>query len=439
MKLLTTAAALVRLGPDYRFVTELWSSAPSPDGDGSLHGDLILPGHGDPTLSRRFWPDDEAPLLALADSLLAAGVRDVRGALVIDASAWDSTTVEGTWMVGDLSFGYAATGGAFVIAEGVTTVEVEGAEPGRPARVRWGPVGDSSFVRSEVTTAAAADSTARVRASYLPESRRLHLSGTVRAGTVDTLRLATRDPVAEASRALLGALERHGVTVRDGLRIVWDSGEALEGGCRAGDLPACTGAWRVAGLASPPLIVIAEGILEPSQNWMAEQLLRHLGEVQEGRASWETARTAVRALLADSLGVDTLDVRVVDGSGLSAYNLVTPRALARVLAGVSSRPWGAAYREALPTPGEEDGTLERRLPGLEGRLHAKTGTIRHVNSLSGYLTTDSGRELVIVLLSNGSGLPSGLVRDALDDVVRSLAADDAATHGGGADPVTPPS
>jgi D-alanyl-D-alanine carboxypeptidase/D-alanyl-D-alanine-endopeptidase (penicillin-binding protein 4) len=245
----------------------------------------------------------------------------------------------------------------------------------------------------------------------------------VRAGTVDTLRLATRDPVAEASRTLLRVLGERGVTVRDGLRIVWDSGQALSGGCRAGAVTTCAAAHRVAGVASPPLMRIAEGILEPSQNWMAEQLLRHLGEVREGRASWQAARTAVRALLADSLGVDTLDVRVVDASGLSAYNLVTPRALERLLTGVARRPWGAAYREALPTPGEEDGTLERRLTGLEGRLHAKTGSITHVNSLSGYLTTDSGRELVIVVLSNGSGLPARTVRDAMDALVRSLAAD----------------
>jgi D-alanyl-D-alanine carboxypeptidase/D-alanyl-D-alanine-endopeptidase (penicillin-binding protein 4) len=237
------------------------------------------------------------------------------------------------------------------------------------------------------------------------------------------VRLATRDPVPEAGRALLHALEERGVRVHGGLRVAWDSGQVLAAGCHTGAVTGCAAYGALATLRSPPLMEIVEAILEPSQNWIAEQLVRSLGETTEGRASWSAARGAVRSVLADSLGVDTLDVHVVDGSGLSAYNLVTPRALARILDGVAGRPWGEAYREALPTPGEEESTLENRLDGLGDRFHAKTGTITHVSSLSGYLTTDTGRELIVVLVANGSGRPSSEVRAALDEVVRQLAAD----------------
>ncbi len=168
---------------------------------------------------------------------------------------------------------------------------------------------------------------------------------------------------------------------------------------------------------------IVAALLKPSQNWMTEQLVHHLGEVETGHASWPDGLDVVRSMMRDSLGVDTLDLHLVDGSGLSAYDLVTPRALGRLLAGVRARPWGAAYRQALAQPGEEESTLENRLEDLGGRVQAKTGTITHVNSLSGYLTTVSGRELVFVLLSNGSGLPSRRVRDALDRIVEALAAE----------------
>ena len=75
----------------------------------------------------------------------------------------------------------------------------------------------------------------------------------------------------------------------------------------------------------------------------------------------------------------------------------------------------------MAEPGEDDSTLERRLAGLEGRVFAKTGTISNVNSLSGYLVRDDGRQIVFSLLSNGSGLPSSRVRATLDEVVRLLA------------------
>ena len=100
---------------------------------------------------------------------------------------------------------------------------------------------------------------------------------------------------------------------------------------------------------------------------------------------------------------------------------MTPRALVRILQYLSSNQNNGTYRSALAIPGEEDSTLQERLSDLEGRVFAKTGTISNVNSLSGYLTRDDGSEVVFSILSNGSGLPSGQVRDAIDDIVRILA------------------
>jgi D-alanyl-D-alanine carboxypeptidase/D-alanyl-D-alanine-endopeptidase (penicillin-binding protein 4) len=106
---------------------------------------------------------------------------------------------------------------------------------------------------------------------------------------------------------------------------------------------------------------------------------------------------------------------------LSAYNLVTPRALVRVLREAAGMEWGAAYRASLAEPGEVDSTLDDRLGGLGGRLFAKTGTITHVNSLSGYLVRDDGSEVVFSVLTNVSGRSSREVRRAIDRWVRALA------------------
>ena len=174
-------------------------------------------------------------------------------------------------------------------------------------------------------------------------------------------------------------------------------------------------------MVSPPLVDITQQLLERSQNWMAEQLIRTLGAERGEEGSWSEGVKVIQDFLVDEVGIDSLDVAPRDGSGLSAYNLVTPRALVRLLTFMANGPNAEAYRGALASPGEEDSTLERRLLDLEGRVFAKTGTISNVNSLSGYLVRDDGSEIVFSILSNGSGLSSSVVRAAIDDVVRQFA------------------
>ena len=178
---------------------------------------------------------------------------------------------------------------------------------------------------------------------------------------------------------------------------------------------------RLATLTSPPLWEIVEAILEPSQNWMTEQLVHVLGLEFGEEGSWREGFDVEQDFLFFEVGVDTLDIHYQDGSGLAAYNLVTPRAMVRILEYMGDSPHGELFRLALAEPGEEGGTLSDRLPGLEGSLFGKTGTISHVNSLSGYLTTYSGRELIFSILTNGSGLSSGLVRSSIDQVVQAVA------------------
>jgi D-alanyl-D-alanine carboxypeptidase/D-alanyl-D-alanine-endopeptidase (penicillin-binding protein 4) len=166
---------------------------------------------------------------------------------------------------------------------------------------------------------------------------------------------------------------------------------------------------------------IIQGILEPSQNWMTEQLVRTLGSELRGEGSWSEGFRVQREFLTGYVGVDSLDLTFRDGSGLSAYNLVTPSALVRTLHFMRNTSGGARYRSALAKPGEDSGTLRSRLQELEGRVFAKTGTITHVNSLSGYLVTASGSEIIFSILSNNSGLPSAQVRAGIDLVVQTIA------------------
>lgn len=392
LKIVTTVAALDLLGPEYRWHTDLWTGGPIDSTTATLHGDLVVPGTGDPSLSPRW--SDRAPLrpgpfeatpdpIDLFESALPdAGIRRVTGALVIDASLWDSTTVRASWMVDDLPFAYSATGGALTLAEGETRVEVRGgAAAGDPVAVRWWPLGEEGFVRSGLTTGGG--DALDVTASYLPESRVLELTGTVPPGRVDTLAFATRDPVRQAAAALHRALVTSGAVIEGGWRIEWEPGARYGAGCVTGSTPPCTAGRLLRGLGSPPLVEMVASMLGSSQNWIAEQMIRTLGQLEGGRAGWDEGTAAAARRVEQAVGASPLDVRLVDGSGLSVQDLLAPRALVQILRYAHARPWGAAFRTALPEPGEEETTLSGRLLDLSGRVFAKTGSLTNVATLAG--------------------------------------------------------
>ncbi len=410
-KILSTIAALEEFGPDYRFQTHVLAEGPLTDG--ILVGNLVVAGSGDPTLSRRYYDSAETPLIELARQLRSAGLRRVRGDLLIDAVGWDSTRVEPTWMWGDLPYAYAAAAGPFVISEGMVEVVLRAGDPGSPVAVAWTPVGHPDRITSSARSVASdsADLDARLRDDFAG----VEVTGTLEAFTSDTLELNVQDPDFEAAAAFARILGDHGIEIDGSIGVRRE--EPL---CLAG----CEAVMPLAQLESPPLIDIAQGVLEPSQNWMAEQLVRALGTTEEGPAGWPTGTRAMRRILQSDFGLDSLDLTIRDGSGLSAYNLVTPRALVGLLEAVHRKPWAAGYASALAEPGEDDSTLSNRLEGLEGRVYAKTGTITHVNSLSGYIDTLDGRRLAFAMLTNASGVRASHVRRLIDRVVRRLAEGD---------------
>ncbi|MGH7506547.1 MAG: D-alanyl-D-alanine carboxypeptidase/D-alanyl-D-alanine endopeptidase, partial [Longimicrobiales bacterium] len=378
-KLVVTTVALGELGPSYRYQTRLWA-LPGP-GD-TVPEALLLVASGDPTLSARFLPDDFAALDSLAAAAAAAGVRRVTGDLVIDASAFDDVSVHSAWEVGDLPWGYAAPVGAFAIAEGTfRVVRAPGAAPGEPANVS---VLGGEHLQPISATVVTDTAGARVDWDVAYTARRdtVFIEGSIPAGSVpDTVRLAVIDPVLYAGRAFAAALHRHGISIEGGVRVVHDSAESV--GLRA---RAQAGNQLIASRASPPLADIVAAILQPSQNWIAEQLLKTLGAVRRGEGSWRAGLEVEREYLVDVVGLDSLAFSLRDASGLSAQNLLTPSAIVRLLEHARGAPWGGDFRRALAAPGLRGSTLASRLTGLEGRVQAKTGTIANVNSLSGFVT-----------------------------------------------------
>ncbi len=418
VKIPVAAAALAHLGPDFRWETLFLSEEPPVEG--LLEGNLYLVASGDPTLGSPHPGLPSGGVDRLGDVLRDAGVEAIRGGLVLDVSAWDSTTLHPTWMVEDLEPGYGAYGGAFSLRGGELEIEVRGgADVGAPVHVSWEPRGLLPFVRTTATTSPAG-SGPEVTATYLPESRQWLVEGSVPAGGTVRLRVAQRDPVRLAADIFEQHLRTRGPSPVAPTRIVWSPGEPVGPGCPAAALAQCPVLTRIGSHRSPPLAQVLPLSLARSHNGTAEQILRTLGAEVRGEGSTQAGLEVVGAFLITQVGLDSLDFHLRDGSGLSAFNLLSPRVLVEVLAHTRTLPWGHAFRTAMATPGG-DGTLQNRLTGLEGRVYAKTGTISHVNGLSGYLVRDDGREIAFSILANAANLPAATVRDRIDRVVRELA------------------
>ncbi|NJD10128.1 MAG: D-alanyl-D-alanine carboxypeptidase/D-alanyl-D-alanine-endopeptidase [Gemmatimonadetes bacterium] len=407
LKLVVAATAAHHLDPAYRYVTSFLA-----DGEvrgGRLHGALVVRGSGDPTISGRYEPDRLAIFTGWADSLRAHGVRRIDRGLVADVGAWPAESQHGDWQKYDLNWWYAAPTGPLGFNDDCVDFRVApGAAEGAPADITAQPE-SRAFTFANRTRTVAPGQSHTLDFERVPGTDSIYAFGDIPLGTAArTESFAVRDPAFYTATVLAETLVRAGIRVD--ARAVRQTREPV-----AGALPLFE--YR-----SPPLPQVLGPILQNSQNWYAEQLLRTLGKEVQGEGSWAAGLAVEAAFLHDVVGIDTLAFRLRDASGLSTGNLVTPAALASLLRYIAATPGQQAVRDALPVGGGQTGSLRSRFTDLPGRVRAKTGSVRNVASLSGLVRTGSGRELAFSIIVNGTGLPAGQVTTAIDRVVRLLAA-----------------
>jgi serine-type D-Ala-D-Ala carboxypeptidase/endopeptidase (penicillin-binding protein 4) len=428
MKLVTGAVALAELGEGYRYRTAV--AATGVVAGDTVAGALVVHGSGDPTLSARFHDVPFAALDSLADSVAVRGIRRFRDGLVVDATRFADGPVHFAWFLGDLPSRYAAGTAPFGLEEGtLLLVPRPGSAEGAPARVDVLPYDGVADLAVRLVTGPS-DGRPRVSVARRIPGDTLLIEGSIPLGAApDTLVLAAPDPDVLAARALAGALEARGIHLDGPVRVVRDTAELrawLDPAGAAGPNAPGPGAPTrpVAPLftwTSPPVADIVPAFMRPSQNWIAEQLVKTMGAEREGEGSWAAGLEVQRRYLRDQVGLDSTAFFLRDGSGLSNQSLLTPAGIVALLAHARAQPWFPTFRASLPRPDEEGGTLAGRLQGLEHRVAAKTGTLTHVNGLSGYIITDAGRELAFSILTNATGAPGSAVRGAMDAIVRAMA------------------
>jgi len=400
MKLLTSAAALYYLGPEFRYATFLMT-----DGDvanGVLGGDLIIYGTGDPTLSDRFYSSKTAVWEALADTLLAQGITEIRGDIVGDASYFGGTSVGVGWQESYMNASYAAPASALSFNDNIVTLRILPAEqPNWRPRVQVIPGGEGVGIVNQATTRAGNRVALQVgRVSY---DGPIVVRGAIPPGHPGMWRaVPVADPARYTAAVVREVLEKRGIRVAGGIRAVQREAESPLTG-RSVFAPAFDGKSALTVLAvhqSPPLRNILEVVNKKSHNLYAELVMRTVGRVAVGEGTVEGGARAVHHMLERETGAQFPDLAIYDGSGLSPLNRVSAAHLIRLLEFMARSPMAEPFFATLPEAGAPDGLRRMYRTAAERNLRAKTGTIDRVSALSGYVRSADGERLAFSIISN---------------------------------------
>lgn len=401
MKLFTSSLALDRFGANGKFETVVLRTG-SLSSDGTLHGDLVLRGAGDPTLSGKgFELGAEPPMDALARQIAAAGVKHVTGTVVGDATAFLDGHVPDGWRTRYLQASYAARVSALSFNENKITLLIR--PSGGHAELSFQPAVSGLPVSNDVKVTASSKG-ARIGVRQ-DSTGRLVVSGWIGAQSAQRdYQVMVEGPELLAAAALRAALVAQGITV--------------DGAVRVG--PAPTDAVALASFDSPSLEKIVTQMNGESNNHFAELLFRDAASSAGTPGSAENGNILLRRFLYEKAAVAPISVFAADGSGLSTLDRVTPRAMVQLLGYVKKAPWGSVLESSLPVAGETE-TLKHRMrytPAM-GNLHAKTGTTNDVASLGGYVTAKNGEQLVFSFIYNGKD--RWRAKEAMDAMGSTLA------------------
>ncbi|KTC72517.1 D-alanyl-D-alanine carboxypeptidase/D-alanyl-D-alanine-endopeptidase [Legionella birminghamensis] len=379
MKLFSDAAALMVLGPDYRFKNTLSTNA-SQLQNGVLKGSLYLKLSGDPSFSR----ERLASLLAVLKSW---HINHIQGNVIIDSSHAIVNPYAPGWMTSDLAYSYGAPLGPTMIDANrmVATVNPAG-KPGETAVVEVDDDSGSIIVNNEVKTK---EKTARCGVSFvMDQENHLNVRGCIGVGQwAIQQKMAIRNPLAYAKGLIRQQLAKENII--------------LDGNVALGNTP--NGAMLLATDSSKPISQLMADTLKPSDNLYADSLFLHAAHKLHGSpVNWPEAQQVVKKFLQDQTGIPMQQAILTDGSGLSRNDLLTASQTVNLLRFLYERfPLAYEYISALPVSGR-DGTLQRRFkrPDQQDMVRAKTGTMTGIVSLSGYLYTANAHTLAFAMYIN---------------------------------------
>ncbi|MGI5862846.1 MAG: D-alanyl-D-alanine carboxypeptidase/D-alanyl-D-alanine endopeptidase [Myxococcales bacterium] len=401
MKVVSTAAALSALGPDFRFRTPVWLEGTQLGA--VFEGDLVVEASGDPSLGSWRFPETSGVCAQVADALIARGVQRWRGGLRVEGAGGPGVSLGPGWAWDDAAYAYSAPPTRFVFRENTAELRLErfgGASCGAPVSVALVPsAGETEAVVSLETTAAraglgcvrewGADRLRCVWRSTSPEQ----------CPRSTSTRIAVHEPQKPFAMCVEQALAARGVTRDFAIAI------ALEPTVQA-PIPARE---LLVEIVSPTLAELVRVTNKESLNLYAERLALRFAQERTGEESYRALAEAMAQEL-ERRGIARNDLSVADGSGLSRYNLATARGMVRLLKTSLDEPYGRALIESLPIAGV-DGTLTRSpVTSAAGLVYAKTGTLSGQKAFVGIADRPGDaahpRVLFALLLGNQSSEPA---------------------------------
>lgn len=434
MKLFTTALALATLGPNYRFRTTLEAQT-ALSSDGKLTGPLYFVGRGDPNLSNRKFPFDgkeefdgppEKVIAELADRLVTAGVKEIEGDIVGDDSYFPRERYPSGWEIDDMVWEYGAAVSALIVDDNTVAVTLTpGDSAGDAVKSETLPPTPDFTVTNLVKTSPA-EIKSDLTLKREPGGNVVTILGTLPATSKPRkLILAVEEPALHAAVLLKRALEERGIKVDGVARAQSATPDAKDAASRV----------VLATHDSVPLSDAVKLVNKISQNLHTESLLRTAAKESCLKQATPNAAespkdcsaltgedyAAFAAKFYQEAGIAAGDVVQTDGSGLSRHDLATPRAFVALLQYAAKQPWFPAFYDSLPVAGL-DGTLEDRLKNSAAamRVHAKSGSVEHVRTRSGYAEMPNGRRIVFSLMSNNMGSKGHEATDALDAISAAM-------------------
>jgi D-alanyl-D-alanine carboxypeptidase/D-alanyl-D-alanine-endopeptidase (penicillin-binding protein 4) len=398
MKLITSAAALDKFGPQHTFETKLLAT--QVDGD-TVKGSLYVRGDGEAFL---LFED----VLDWAGELRQKGISKIDGDIVIDDTAFKADYLPPGYEQKDEDASYRSPIGAVSINFNAVKAVVEPAKKtGQAANVRLVPPNDHVEVVNKTTTVGGKRRRIGVSSEPTEHGTRLVISGKIGHGA---------SPYVSRGKRIDNPPEFAGSVLARALAMVDID---FKGVVKTGTTP--DGAEVLVAHSSQPLSYVILAMNKWSNNFMAEQVLRTLGAKDDAPSTWQGSKQEVLAFL-KRVGIDTSTLNIHNGSGLYDGNEVSPRQFVKLLRYMSFHRWAPEYLASLAIAGT-DGTLARRMPDglVRGNVRAKTGTLNEVSALSGYLRTQSGRMVVFSVLVNDPPRRAWHYRPVQDRIVEALA------------------
>ena len=385
-KLLVSAAGLLELGANYRLKTPIYSQGKPP-----VLESLRVEGRGDPSISSQ-------SLKNIVHQLQQVGVEQIDN-LIIDDRYFPAPGIDPTWEWGDIHSYFATAVNSAILNENSVRLTLLPQEVGQPVEFFWN---DAIAARQwrvvNQATTGPADLEYDVAIDGDLGLPLLKLRGELAVNEPpDIWDLAVVDPASYFLESLRLHLERGGIVVK--------RGTVLERGDRK------TNDTELTAIYAPPLQTLVAEINQNSNNLYAEAL----GKILARKLNIDTSVEAIEHSL-ERIGIESAEYKLVDASGLSRQNLVTPQTLVKLLRLMSQSALGRDYRQSL-AEGGVNGTLKKRLDvAPRGQIWAKSGTLTGVGALSGYLSRDD-ITLVFAILVNNSELENKAIRQAIDEIV----------------------